>query len=360
MSATDASQPVRVPLWPKEALRPAARTVANVDEKARGDDRLPPRPEAKPAASTAPAAPAKKVPLSERLPHGPGAGKSVFGSEAPASPIVTAKPAGQGAGKILSAPHASPEAVSPERPKTVLEARAGQLTAESQAHLKLQKERMERAGRDAERARLARELARAESVLFIKRQELQRVEIRWRAVESATRAAEVQQKRAKSDHEAASTALRERTNERERLEAQLEGAERDFDRRLLAEKKAVEGAGREIVSLRRDGYGDSSRASELAVRKQARERGGLSIERERVRRRAELSSRIAAVGREAVRYHGLATRAERELALAESLLTRYAREAHGLESSKVTVESDLERERHGVERLRADLARLGH
>ena len=354
------TEPFRIPLWPKEALRPP-REVAAVPSKL-PDHENPPTPAAPalPVAGTVPAPTFGKKKQASPL----GAGRAVFGA-------TVQRPGMQGAGKaIFEAPArrvaeaTAAAAVSGRaidgflRPKTVGEVREQFLTTEAGQYLKLQKEHMRKSASAAERQRVARELARAESVMFIKRQELQRVEIRQRAVEASSRAAALHAARAKSERDTAAAAARDRADERTRLESELGAAEHDFDRRILAEKKGIESVGREISQLTNRGWGDAPEVGNLRSRRISHERGSSSIEHERTRRRSEATAKIARVGREAELQTSRLRRAERDLSVAESLLERYRLQAQTLKASQAAVEGDLERSRRDVEHLRTSLQRL--
>jgi hypothetical protein len=225
-------------------------------------------------------------------------------------------------------------------------ARAPFLATESAQFLRAQQARMENARREAERQRLHLEVERHKSHIFIKRQELSRVATRLRSAESSLVAAEADARRASSSLGATAGAIHEKSDARSHLAMQREAAERDFERREIAESKAVEAINRDMDKMaRRAGkfVMNTPEYRDLERRKKDRERGLASIRLERSRRRNEASAKDAGLARQLANAERGELAGRRAADLAESLAAKYRLQVRAFSVAKQALDADLER-----------------
>lgn len=271
------------------------------------------------------------------------------------------------AAKDAPAPASRPAGVVPSAPGRSAFGGAGQTAArapfmatESAQFLRAQQTRMENARREAERQRLHLEVERYKSHIFIKRQELARVATRLRSAESALVAAEADARRASSSLSATAGAIHEKVEARSHLAMQREAAERDFERREIAESKAVEAINRDMDKMARragkfvvntPGYRDLER------RKKDRERGLASIRLERSRRRSEAAARDAGLARQLANAERGELTGRRAADLAESLAAKYRLQVRAFSVAKQALDADLERMQQELGRAEMALQR---
>ena len=268
------------------------------------------------------------------------AAKARAAAAAKAAPSVAKKPAAH-------APVAAGRAAFGGGTQT--DARAPFLATEATQQLKAQQARMERARIDAERQRQHLEVERLKSHIFIKKQEFNRVATRLRAAESALVAAESEERRATSSLGASAGAIHEKATGREHVAAERDNSDRDFERREVAEHKAIEILQRDMDKMAKGGLGKNSpQYLDLERRRRDREKGLSSIKLERSRRRNELLAKDASLGRQMAGAERAELMAERAATLAGSLVSKYRLQVRTFSVAKAALESDLERMNHDL------------
>ncbi len=299
--------------------------------------------------------------MADANPNQPAAYQSPFERAA----AEAAKARAAAAAKAASPVAKRPGAPAPAAPGgaafgggTQTDARAPFLATEAAQQLKAQQARMERARADAERQRQRLDIERLKSHIFIKRQEFARVATRLRAAESALAAAEAEERRATASRGASVGAVHEKASGRERIAAERENADRDFERREVAEGKAIEAIQREMDKIARGGLGKNSpQYAELERRRRDREKGRSSIRLERARRRNELLAKDAALGRQVAGAERAELAAEHAARLAGTLVSKYRLQIRTFSVAKATLESDLERMNHDLAMAEAAMRR---
>lgn len=239
---------------------------------------------------------------------------------------------------------------------TQSETRAPFLATESAQFLKAQQARLENARREAERRRLGLDIERHKSHIFIKQQELARVATRLRAAESALVAAEADARRAKVTLGASAGAIHDKSSARSRLAAEREAAERDFERREIAESKAVEALERDMDKMARHAgkfIVNEPAYRDLVRRRKDRERGLASIRLERSRRRNEAAGKDLTLARQMAGAERGEASGRRSTELAESLVAKYRLQVRAFTVARQTLDADLERLRQELSRAEA-------
>lgn len=263
-------------------------------------------------------------------------------------------------------PSASPKAPSPGAVpgraifggENQADTRSPFLASEAAQHLKVQQVRMENARREAEKQRLKLDVERHKSHIFLKKQELARVSTRLRSAESALVAAEADERRALAGLGASAGSIHEKTNARERLAIDRANAERDFERREIAEGKAVDSIDREMDKLaQRMGpmASNSGQHRDLERKKKDRERGLASIRLERSRRRTEAMAKDAALSRQLAGAERAEAMAHRAAELAQSLVSKYRLQVRAFSVARDALVGDLERMGNELSRAEAAL-----
>jgi hypothetical protein len=237
--------------------------------------------------------------------------------------------------------------------------RAPFLATEAAQYLKLQEERLERARSEAAKRRFQMEAERLRSHAFIKKQELARVATRLRAAESALVAAEAEERRSRATGGKSDAALHEKMSARTHISAERDALERDFERRIAAEAKAGEALEREMNNhIKRGGFRHDYRYREFERRRHDRAKGLASIQRERIRRRAELASRDVTVAREIASAERSGTSSRRSGDLATSLVAKYRQQVRAFQVAEQTLRSDHERLERDLAKAEAEIRRV--